>query len=103
MADGQSPSTIVTVSYSGLRGNDTSRKVIDTAVGVLVGVRGCSPAEAFTELVEVTRQTGIGIGSIASGLVAVASGTTSADNAEAFNVWGELIRGERVSPLAATP
>jgi len=97
------PSTIVAMSYSGRRANDTSRKVIDTAIGVLVGLRGCSPADAFTELVEVTRQTGIGIGSIASGLVAVASGTSSADNVEAFNVWGALIRGEQVSPLAATP
>jgi ANTAR domain-containing protein len=88
------------MSYSSFRGNDTSRKVIDTAIGVLVGLRGCSPAEAFTELVQVTRQTGIGIGSIASGLVAVASGTSSADNVEAFNVWGELIRRERVAPLA---
>jgi hypothetical protein len=88
------------MSYSSFHGNDTSRKVIDTAIGVLVGLRGCSPAEAFTELVQVTRQTGIGIGSIASGLVAVASGTSSADNVEAFNVWGELIRRERVAPLA---
>ena len=88
------------MSYNGLRTNDTSRKVIDTAIGVLVGLRGCSPAEAFTELVQVTRQTGIGIGSIASGLVAIASGTSSADNVEAFNVWGELIRRERVAPLA---
>jgi len=86
------------MSYRGLRANDTSRKVIDTAIGVLVGLRGSSPAEAFAELVQVTRQTGIGIGSIASGLVAVASGTSSADNAEAFNVWGELIRGGRVAP-----
>jgi hypothetical protein len=91
------------MGYSGLRGNDTSRKVIDTAIGVLVGLRGCSPAEAFTELVQVTRQTGIGIGSLARGLVAVASGTSSADNVEAFNVWGELIRGERVAPMATTP
>jgi hypothetical protein len=90
------------MSYGGLRANDTSRKVIDTAIGVLVGLRGCSPAEAFTELVEVTRQTGIGIGSIASGLVAVASGTASPDNVDAFNVWGELIRRERVASLANT-
>jgi hypothetical protein len=91
------------MSYSGLRTNDTSRKVIDTAIGVLVGLRGCSPSEAFAELVQVTRQTGIGIGSIAGGLVAVASGTSSADNVDAFNVWGELIRRERVASLAATP
>ncbi|AEV74787.1 response regulator with putative antiterminator output domain [Mycolicibacterium rhodesiae NBB3] len=100
LAAHRSPSTIVAVSYTGLRANDTSRKVIDTAIGVLVGLRGCSPAEAFTELVQVTRQTGIGIGTIASGLVAVASGTSSADNIDAFNIWGELIRAERVASPA---
>ena len=88
------------MSYNGFRANDTSRKVIDTAIGVLVGLRGCSPGDAFTELVQVTRQTGIGIGTIASGLVAVASGTSSADNIDAFNIWGELIRRERVGSLA---
>jgi hypothetical protein len=95
LADGCARTTIVDMSYIGPRANDTSRKVVDTAVGVLVGLRGCSPTEAFTELVAVTRQTGIGIGSLANGLVAVASGTSSADNAEAFNVWGELIRRDR--------
>ncbi|MGO4443592.1 hypothetical protein AB4Z42_09555 [Mycobacterium sp. 2YAF39] len=49
----------------------------------------------------MTRQTGLGIGSIARGLVA--SGTSSADNVDAFNVWGELIRRERGISLAATP
>ncbi len=83
------------MSYSGFRTTDTSRKVIDTAIGVLVGLRGCSPDDAFAELVRVVRETGIGIGSIAAGLVAVASGTSSAQNAEAFNVWSELIRSER--------
>ena len=102
MADGYAPTTIYDMSYSGRRANDTSRKVIDTAIGVLVGLRGCSPAEAFTELVQVTRQTGIGIGSIASGLVAIASGTSSADNVDAFNIWGELIRREPATTVAAT-
>jgi hypothetical protein len=88
------------MSYSALRANDTSRKVIDTAIGVLVGLRGCTPAEAFTELVEVSRQTTLGIGSVASGLVAVASGTSSADNIDAFNIWGDLIRRERVTSVA---
>ncbi|MCT7660393.1 ANTAR domain-containing protein [Mycobacterium deserti] len=87
------------MSYRTSRTHDTSRKVIDTAIGVLVGLRGCTPEVAFAELVQVVRQTGIGIGSIAAGLVAVASGTASADNAEAFNAWGELIR-ERVVALA---
>jgi AmiR/NasT family two-component response regulator len=78
------------------RANDTSRKVIDTAIGVLVGLRGCTPEEAFTELAQVVRETGIGIGTIAAGLVALASGRSCADNAEAYSVWGELVRRGRV-------
>jgi hypothetical protein len=70
----------------------TSRKVIDLAIGILVGLRGCSQREAFDELVRVVHQTGIGIGSIAAGLVGLASGSSTADHAEAFNAWGELIR-----------
>jgi transposase len=87
--------------YPGYHGSPvyrTSRKVIDVAVGVLVGLRGCSEDDAFAELVRAVQQTGIGIGSIAAGLVALASGSSSAEHAEAFNVWGELIRRGRQSP-----
>ncbi len=48
-------------------------------------------------------KTGIGIGSIATGLVALASGSSSPDHAEAFNAWGELIRHGRTAALAAAP
>ncbi len=81
--------------------SDRSRKVIDTAIGVLVGLRGCSPEEAFAELARVVNQTGIGIGTIASGLVALASGSTSAEHAEVFNAWDALIRQGRAGVLAA--
>lgn len=80
---------------------DTSRRVIDVAVGILVGLRGCSDREAFDELVRIVHQTGIGIGRLAAGLVAVASGSSSAEHAEAFAVWGDLIERERRVPLAA--
>ncbi len=69
---------------------DTSRRVIDVAVGILVGLRGYSQREAFDELVRVVNQTGVGIGSTATGLVALASGQSSAAHAEAFTAWGEL-------------
>jgi hypothetical protein len=75
---------------------DTSRRVIDVATGILVGLRGYSQREAFDELVRVVNQTGVGIGSVATGLVALATGQSSAAHAEAFTVWGELFsrRGE---------
>jgi hypothetical protein len=72
--------------------DDTSRRVIDVAIGILVGLRGCSDHEAFDELVRVVHQTGIGIGRLAAGLVALASGSATAEHAEVFAVWGELLR-----------
>ncbi|MGV0848714.1 ANTAR domain-containing protein [Mycolicibacterium phlei] len=85
------------MSHSHRHPHDTSRTVIDHAVGVLVGLRGCSPEEAFAELVRVVRQTGVGIGSVAAGLVALASNSASAEHAEAFAVWGELVRRKRIT------
>jgi hypothetical protein len=81
-------------------GDDTSRRVIDVATGILVGLRGCSDQEAFDELVRVVHLTGVGLGRLAAGLVAVASGTSSSEHAEAFTVWGELIQRGRLFSLA---
>jgi hypothetical protein len=78
----------------------TSRQVIDVAIGILVGLRGCSERQAFDELVRVVHQTGIGIGSLAAGLVALASGSPSAGDAEAITVWGEVIRKGRLAAIA---
>jgi ANTAR domain len=72
--------------------DETSRRVIDVATRILIGLRGCSDHEAFDELVRVVHQTGVGIGRLATGLVALASGSSSADHAEAYAVWGELLR-----------
>ena len=80
---------------------DTSRRVIDVAVGILVGLRGCSQREAFEEIVRVVNQSSVGIGTIAGGLVALASGSSSAGHAEAFTAWGELIGRGRLASIAA--
>jgi ANTAR domain len=79
---------------------EPSRRVIDVATGILVALRGCSDKEAFDELVRVVNQTGIGIGSLAAGLVALASGSSSADHVEAFTVWGESLRRGRLVSIA---
>jgi ANTAR domain len=80
--------------------DETSRRVIDIAIGILVGLRGCSEQQAFEELVRVVNQTGIGIGTIAGGLVALARGSSSAAHAEAFAAWGELINSARSVPAS---
>jgi hypothetical protein len=91
---------------NGIRDNGirdaTSRRVIDIAIGILVGLRGCTERQAFDELVAVVKQTGLGLGRVATGLVAVAGGSSSADHAEAFTVWGELIRDARRVPVATS-
>jgi hypothetical protein len=91
------------MSLQGSHTGDTSRRTIDRAVGVLVVLRGCAPDDAFAELVRVVQRTGIGLGAIARGLVDLAAGASgsTAEYAEAFNAWGELIAGARRTPVAA--
>lgn len=84
------------------RTDATSRRVIDIAIGILVGLRGCTERQAFDELVSVVKQTGLGIGRVAGGLVALAGGSASAEHAEAFTAWGELIRGARRLPVVTS-
>jgi ANTAR domain len=71
----------------------SSRTVIDVAIGVLVGWRGCSPREAFEELAGAVRETGVGIGSIARALVDLASGTdpSAPHRAVALRLWGDAM------------
>lgn len=57
--------TMMAMNY---RTVSTSRREIDLATGILVGLRGCSERDAFTELVAVVQHTGIGLGSIARAL-----------------------------------
>jgi hypothetical protein len=59
-------------------------------------MQGYSDREAFDKIVRVVNQTGIGIGSLAAGLVALAGGASSAGHAEAFTPWGELLRRGRL-------
>jgi enamine deaminase RidA (YjgF/YER057c/UK114 family) len=72
---------------------DFSRRDIDLAIGVLIGLRRCSERQAFNEIAAVVAQTGIGLGSICRALVALASGTTPSFNhrSEVVGAWGDLI------------
>jgi hypothetical protein len=53
----------------GGRTHVASRHVIDLALGILMGLRGCSQKEAFDELVAAVHDTGIGPGTLARALV----------------------------------
>jgi hypothetical protein len=72
---------------------DTSRRVIDLATGVLVALRGCSEREAFEELAAAVQRTGVGIGSLAAALVALAGGRPGPvpNTSQALDVWGDLL------------
>lgn len=81
---------------------DTSRRVIDLAIGVLVGLRGCSEREAFAELVAVVQHTGVGLVSIARALVAIAGPSSDSvpHQAAAFDAWADLLAARAVNAAA---
>jgi hypothetical protein len=89
------------MSYRIQQSDNTSRKVIDLAVGVLVGLRGCRPEEAFAELVDVVHRTGVGLGAVATQLVALASGADSDFPAHDSSAWADLIGQRRGLSVAA--
>ncbi len=75
--------------------NSTSRRVIDHAIGILVGLRGCSPEQAFAELVEVMERTGLGIGTISAELVSLAAGAGPRAHVQDFGAWADLVELHR--------
>lgn len=71
----------------------SARRDIDLAMGVLIGWQGCSPQEAFGELVDAVRDTGVPLSKLAGAVVALASGSQDIDDragAVAAQHWGEL-------------
>ncbi|HEV7418932.1 MAG TPA: ANTAR domain-containing protein [Mycobacterium sp.] len=77
----------------GWRGDSASRRVIDVALGILMGLRGCSEQEAFDDLVGAVHATGVGPGTLARALVAVVGGASGhvPHQAEAMQRWGHVM------------
>ena len=73
------------------------RRMLDTAEGVLIGLRRCTPDTAFREVINAARKHGVPVFSIAGALVELAScdqGTpTSLGPARvaAQREWGHLL------------
>ena len=84
---------VSTVKEVGRGGDPSSRTVIDEAVGVLIGWRGCSEREAFDEIARGVRNTGVGIGSLARALVELATGGEESvpHRAEVLRLWGDVM------------
>ena len=77
----------------GHREDPASRRVIDLAIGILMGLRGCSEREAFDDHVNAVHQTGISPAGLAGALAALVGGASGhvAHRSEAIHMWGHLL------------
>ena len=69
-----------------------SRREIDMAIGVLMGLRRCSARDALDALVNATRASGVGLGGVSRTLLTVITGdgeTSSSDKAVAH--WDSVL------------
>lgn len=89
------------------RSEPSSRRAIDVAIGILMGLRRCSEREAFDELAAAVHQTGIGLGTLSSALANLAAGASTPfpHRDEATHRWGHLLAStDRVGEaIAAAP
>jgi ANTAR domain len=86
-------------SRQGRREDLTSRRVIDIAIGILMGLRGCSEQDAFEDLANAVRETGIGLGGLAGALVDLVGHAEGSfpHRDEAIHLWGHLLAGRQAS------
>ncbi|NKZ15789.1 ANTAR domain-containing protein [Mycolicibacterium septicum DSM 44393] len=91
------------MSEVGRRSDATSRRVIDLAIGILMGLRGCSEQQASEDLFGAVHDTGISLGAVARALMNLVEDSEVAfpHRSEAVQRWGHLIRG-RVSATNGT-
>ena len=88
-------------------------RILDTAEGVLVALRGCSLNQAFVEIVQTAKSHNVSTLSLADALVAIAQTQASQDVddaafAAARATWGHLLdrtapTGPRRAAITATP
>ncbi|MGB6206718.1 ANTAR domain-containing protein [Mycobacterium sp.] len=78
-------------------------RILDTAKGIIIGLRRCSSETAFHELLDAAQRHQIPVFAMAWALVHLANGGdicahTSADaQSAARDVWGQLFAGSAVS------
>jgi hypothetical protein len=75
-------------------------RILDTAEGVLIALRGCSLNEAFVEIVQTAKAHNVSTLSLADALVALAQDQGSQDGDDAAFVaaraaWGHLVEQSR--------
>jgi hypothetical protein len=70
------------------------RREIDVAVGIIVGLRGCSEHDAFDQIADVVRRSEVPLSKTADALVALAAADceqTTPAAAEATRLWSEML------------
>ena len=77
-------------------------RILDTAEGVLIGMRGCSLNQAFVEIVQAAKAHNVSALSLADALVAIAQtqaspGVDDAARVAARATWGHLFDRNRPS------
>jgi hypothetical protein len=79
----------------------SSRRVIDLAIGILMGLRGCSEKDAFDDLASAVRETGVGLGSLGAALADVVAYPEGSYpyRAEALHMWGYLLKDRVASAV----
>jgi len=83
---------IMTQTHSYQPGAHRSRREIDLAIGILIGIRRCSQNEALETLVDATRVSGRGLGGVSRALLDVISGDTESTAAdEAVAHWRAVL------------
>ena len=80
-------------------------RVLDTAEGVLIALRGCSLNEAFMEIAQTAKAHNVSTLSLADALVALAQNRASQDRDDAAFIaaraaWGHLLDQVRPSRRA---
>jgi hypothetical protein len=75
------------------RGEPSSRRAIDVAIGILMGLRRCSEREAFDELAAAVHETGVGLGTLCGALAKLTAGVSTPfpHRDEAMHRWGHLM------------
>jgi len=87
----------------GRREDPSSRRGIDLAIGILMGLRGCSERDAFDDLVKAVHDTGIGPAALAKALAHLVGGKGDGvpHQTEAAVLWGHLLAARVASVVVA--
>jgi ANTAR domain len=69
-----------------------SRREIDQAIGVLMGIRRCSAEQALVEITTVVRASGVGLGGVSRALLDLVCGDVDSTADETVARWDAVLR-----------